>query len=137
MDMAVMGMKEMRKKGLLDDLEVSDEINACSIVVKADIDGRQEDWLVMFKNETHNHPTEIEPFGGRQPASEGDKGTPVGKVICIWCHEGNRKCRSQGKHRSYAARKASPKKDHHWGGCRLQLLRQSDRHCHRTGCGGL
>lgn len=64
MDMAVMGMKEMRKKGLLDDLEVSDEINACSIVVKADIDGRQEDWLVMFKNETHNHPTEIEPFGG-------------------------------------------------------------------------
>jgi phosphoribosylformylglycinamidine synthase len=64
MDMAVMGMKEMRKKGLLDDMEVSDEINACSIVVKADIDGRQEEWLVMFKNETHNHPTEIEPFGG-------------------------------------------------------------------------
>ena len=64
MDIATMGMKELRKRGLLEDLDVSDEINACSIVVKADIDGQQEDWLVMFKNETHNHPTEIEPFGG-------------------------------------------------------------------------
>ncbi|SMP44146.1 phosphoribosylformylglycinamidine synthase [Anoxynatronum buryatiense] len=64
MDLAVIAMKEMRRAGKLDDLEVSDEINACSIIVPADIDGRQEDWLVMFKNETHNHPTEIEPFGG-------------------------------------------------------------------------
>ena len=64
MDMAVIGMKELKKKGLLNDLEVSDEINACSITVNAEIDGKQEEWLVMFKNETHNHPTEIEPFGG-------------------------------------------------------------------------
>lgn len=64
MDLAVIAMKELRKKGLLNDLEVSDEINACSIIVNADIDGKQEEWLVMFKNETHNHPTEIEPFGG-------------------------------------------------------------------------
>lgn len=64
MDMAVIGMKELRKKGLLKDLDVSDEINACSIEVEADIDGKKEKWLVMFKNETHNHPTEIEPFGG-------------------------------------------------------------------------
>jgi phosphoribosylformylglycinamidine synthase len=64
MDVAVIGMKELKKKGLLNDLEVSDEINACSITVNADIDGNQEEWLVMFKNETHNHPTEIEPFGG-------------------------------------------------------------------------
>ncbi len=64
MDIATMAMKEMRKQGTLDDLEVSDEINACSIVVPAEINGKQEDWLVMFKNETHNHPTEIEPFGG-------------------------------------------------------------------------
>lgn len=64
MDIASIGMKELRKKGLLDDLDVSDEINACSIVVNADIDGKNEEWLVMFKNETHNHPTEIEPFGG-------------------------------------------------------------------------
>lgn len=64
MDIAVMGMKELRREGLLDDLDVSDEINACSIVVPAEVNGRVEEWLVMFKNETHNHPTEIEPFGG-------------------------------------------------------------------------
>ncbi|MBC2580368.1 phosphoribosylformylglycinamidine synthase [Clostridium sp. DJ247] len=64
MDIAVIGMKELKKKGLLDDLDESDEINACSIVVDADIENTNEKWLVMFKNETHNHPTEIEPFGG-------------------------------------------------------------------------
>jgi phosphoribosylformylglycinamidine synthase len=64
MDMAIIGMKDLRKKGKLKDLDVSDEINACSIVIDADIDGKMEKWLVMFKNETHNHPTEIEPFGG-------------------------------------------------------------------------
>ncbi|MBS4534648.1 phosphoribosylformylglycinamidine synthase [Clostridium sp. D2Q-14] len=64
MDVATIAMKEMRKKGLLNDLEVSEEINAASIVVEVDIDGEIEEWLVMFKNETHNHPTEIEPFGG-------------------------------------------------------------------------
>ena len=64
MDIAVMGMKALRRKGKLEDLDKSDEINACSIVVEADMDGKKEDWLVMFKNETHNHPTEIEPFGG-------------------------------------------------------------------------
>lgn len=64
MDIAVIGMKALRKQGKLEDLDKSEEINACSIVVKADIDGKDEEWLVMFKNETHNHPTEIEPFGG-------------------------------------------------------------------------
>lgn len=64
MDMATIAMKELRKKGKLDDLDSSDEINACSIVVNVDVDGKNEEWLVMFKNETHNHPTEIEPFGG-------------------------------------------------------------------------
>ncbi|MDR0571156.1 MAG: phosphoribosylformylglycinamidine synthase [Clostridiales Family XIII bacterium] len=64
MDMAVIGAKYMKKQGLLDDLDESEEINACSIRVKADVDGAEEDWVVMFKNETHNHPTEIEPFGG-------------------------------------------------------------------------
>lgn len=64
MDIAVIGMKELKKKGFLNDLDESDEINACSIVVDADVNGKDEKWLVMFKNETHNHPTEIEPFGG-------------------------------------------------------------------------
>lgn len=64
MDIALIGMRSLRKSGKLDDLEESDEINAASIVVNVDIDGKEEEWLVMFKNETHNHPTEIEPFGG-------------------------------------------------------------------------
>ncbi|WP_066505702.1 phosphoribosylformylglycinamidine synthase [Abyssisolibacter fermentans] len=64
MDIATLGMKELKKKGYLDKLDVSEEINACSVVVNAVVNGKNEDWLVMFKNETHNHPTEIEPFGG-------------------------------------------------------------------------
>lgn len=64
MDIALMGMKKLKAEGKLADQEESDEINACSIVVPVEIDGRTEEWLVSFKNETHNHPTEIEPFGG-------------------------------------------------------------------------
>ena len=64
MDMAVMGMKVLKKRGLIPDLDESKEINACSIKVPVTIDGQTEEWLVQFKNETHNHPTEIEPFGG-------------------------------------------------------------------------
>ena len=64
MDLALMAMRKLKKEGMLDDQEESDEINACSIVVPVEIDGKVEEWLVNFKNETHNHPTEIEPFGG-------------------------------------------------------------------------
>ena len=64
MDIALMAMKKLKKDGKLQDMEESDEINACSIVVPVEIDGKTEEWLVFFKNETHNHPTEIEPFGG-------------------------------------------------------------------------
>ena len=64
MDLALMAMRKLKKEGKLQDQEESDEINACSIVVPVEIDGRTEEWLVSFKNETHNHPTEIEPFGG-------------------------------------------------------------------------
>lgn len=64
MDMATIAGKYLRKQGKLDDMEISDEINACSIEISVDVDGKEEPWLLMFKNETHNHPTEIEPFGG-------------------------------------------------------------------------
>ncbi|WKY49154.1 phosphoribosylformylglycinamidine synthase [Eubacteriaceae bacterium ES3] len=64
MDLAVMGTKVLKKRGVLQDLDESEEINACSINIEVDHDGVNEDWLLMFKNETHNHPTEIEPFGG-------------------------------------------------------------------------
>ena len=64
MDLATIGARELKRQGKLDNLDASEEINACSIVIEADIDGQREPWLIMFKNETHNHPTEIEPFGG-------------------------------------------------------------------------
>ena len=64
MDLALLAMRKLKKEGKLQDLEESEEINACSIVVPVEIDGEEQEWLVSFKNETHNHPTEIEPFGG-------------------------------------------------------------------------
>ncbi len=64
MDLATIAVKKLKKENLLDDLDESEEINACSVKIKVDVDGQDEDWILMFKNETHNHPTEIEPFGG-------------------------------------------------------------------------
>ena len=64
MDIATLAAKKLKKDGILKDLDESEEINACSVRITVDVDGRDEDWLLMFKNETHNHPTEIEPFGG-------------------------------------------------------------------------
>lgn len=64
MDIATIAVKKLKKEGKLDNLDVSDEINACSVEVDVDVDGKPQKWLIMFKNETHNHPTEIEPFGG-------------------------------------------------------------------------
>lgn len=64
MDIATLAAKKLKKDGILKDLDESEEVNACSVRIKVDVDGRDEDWLLMFKNETHNHPTEIEPFGG-------------------------------------------------------------------------
>ena len=64
MDVATIAAKELKREGYLDNLDESDEINACSVKVTVDVDGKPQDWLIMFKNETHNHPTEIEPFGG-------------------------------------------------------------------------
>ncbi|MEG1367458.1 MAG: phosphoribosylformylglycinamidine synthase, partial [Oscillospiraceae bacterium] len=64
MDLATIGAKYLKKQGVLKNLDESDEINACSVRITVDNDGQDEDWLLLFKNETHNHPTEIEPFGG-------------------------------------------------------------------------
>ncbi|MDE5771852.1 MAG: phosphoribosylformylglycinamidine synthase [Ruminococcus sp.] len=64
MDLATISARKLKADGLLDDLDESEEINACSVKIKVDVDGQPEDWILMFKNETHNHPTEIEPFGG-------------------------------------------------------------------------
>ncbi|HEX3047476.1 MAG TPA: phosphoribosylformylglycinamidine synthase [Bacillota bacterium] len=84
MDLATIAMKELRLQGKLQDLDESDEINACSIVVNAEIDGRSEEWLVMFKNETHNHPTEIEPFGGAATCLGGAIRDPLSGRVYVY-----------------------------------------------------
>lgn len=77
MDLATINMKELKKNGILDNLEKSDEVNACSIEIKVDVDGKDEDYLLMFKNETHNHPTEIEPYGGAHTCIGGGIRDPL------------------------------------------------------------
>ncbi len=84
MDMAVIGAKYLKKNGLLEDLDESEEINACSIKVTAVVDGKEEDWLVMFKNETHNHPTEIEPFGGAATCLGGAIRDPLSGRVYVY-----------------------------------------------------
>ncbi len=84
MDVALMAMKALKKQGKLEDLDLSDEINACSIVVNAEINGKNEEWLVMFKNETHNHPTEIEPFGGAATCLGGAIRDPLSGRVYVY-----------------------------------------------------
>ncbi len=84
MDVAVIGSKYLQHKGIVDDIDISDEINACSIKVQADIDGEKQDWLVMFKNETHNHPTEIEPFGGAATCLGGAIRDPLSGRVYVY-----------------------------------------------------
>jgi len=84
MDMACIGAKYLKKYDKVDNLDESEEINACSIKVKAKIDGKEEDWLVMFKNETHNHPTEIEPFGGAATCLGGAIRDPLSGRVYVY-----------------------------------------------------
>ena len=84
MDMSCIGAKYLKKHGKVDNLDESEEINACSIKVKAKIDGKEEDWLVMFKNETHNHPTEIEPFGGAATCLGGAIRDPLSGRVYVY-----------------------------------------------------
>ena len=84
MDVALLAMKALKKQGKLNDLDLSEEINACSIIVNADINGKNEEWLVMFKNETHNHPTEIEPFGGAATCLGGAIRDPLSGRVYVY-----------------------------------------------------
>ncbi|AGK96936.1 phosphoribosylformylglycinamidine synthase [Clostridium pasteurianum] len=84
MDVALMAMRELKEDGKLQDLDVSDEINACSIEKEVDIDGKKEKWLIMFKNETHNHPTEIEPFGGAATCIGGCIRDPLSGRVYVY-----------------------------------------------------
>lgn len=84
MDVALMAMRELKAEGKLEDLDTSDEINACSIEKEVDIDGKKEKWLIMFKNETHNHPTEIEPFGGAATCIGGCIRDPLSGRVYVY-----------------------------------------------------
>jgi phosphoribosylformylglycinamidine synthase len=84
MDIATISIKELSSQGFLDNLDVSDEINACSVEVDVDVNGRIEKWLIMFKNETHNHPTEIEPFGGASTCLGGAIRDPLSGRVYVY-----------------------------------------------------
>ena len=81
MDLATIAAKKLKADGKLKDLDESEEINACSVKIKVDIDGNEEDWILMFKNETHNHPTEIEPFGGAATVSYTHLTLPTNSLV--------------------------------------------------------
>ena len=85
MDVATIGTKTLKKRGLLPELDESEEINACSIHVPTKVDGKEQDWLLMFKNETHNHPTEIEPFGGAATCIGGCIRDPLSGRVYVRC----------------------------------------------------
>ncbi len=132
MDMATIGAKTLKKRGLLPELDESEEINACSIHVPATVDGKEQDWLLMFKNETHNHPTEIEPFGGAATCIGGCIRDPLSGRAYV-----HQAMRVTGCGRSPVPlwpdprRQAAPAEavpDRRRG---LFLLRQPDRPCHR------
>ena len=96
MDLAVLGMKKLKKDGLLDNMEESDEINACSIVVPVQFEDKTEEWLISFKNETHNHPTEIEPFGGAATCLGGAIRDPLSGRSYVYQAMRDRLCRPDG-----------------------------------------
>ena len=95
MDLALMGMRRLKRDGKLTDQEETDEINACSVVVPITVDGKEEEWLVNFKNETHNHPTEIEPFGGAATFATRSPAEPMSIRQCALPARRIRPARSQ------------------------------------------
>ena len=134
MDMATIGTKYLKKHGMVDNLDESDEINACSIEVPVEIDGKTEQWLVQFKNETHNHPTEIEPFGGAATCLGGAIRDPLsGRAYVYQADARHRQRRPDGAVQGYAQGQAAHAEDHDGRGRGLFVLRQPDRPGDRPG----
>ena len=132
MDIATIGTKMLKKRGLLPELDESEEINACSIHVPAKVNGEEQDWLLMFKNETHNHPTEIEPFGGAATCIGGCIRDPLSGRAYV--HQAMRVTGGGDPRKTLAetlARKAPPAQAGADRGGGLFVLRQPDRPCHR------
>ncbi len=135
MDVGTLAAKVLKKRGELPNLDESEEINACSIHIPVDVDGEEQDWLLMFKNETHNHPTEIEPFGGAATCIGGCHPRPALRPgLCLSGHARHRLRRSPRPHGRDAGGQAAPAQAGHHRRRRLLFLRQPDRPGHRP-CG--
>ena len=120
MDMGTIGAKWLKSKGVLTGLDESEEINACTVKCKVDVDGEEQDWLYLFKNETHNHPTEIEPFGGAATCLGGAIRDPlVGPQLRVPGHARHRCSQPAGARVRDAARQAAAAQAGHHGRCRL------------------
>ncbi len=134
MDLALMAMKKLKAEGKLADQEESDEINACSIVVPIEVDGVEEEWLVNFKNETHNHPTEIEPFGGAATCLGGAIRDPLsGRTYVYQAMRITGAADPTVSVKDTLKGKLPQKKLVRRGCTRLQFLRKPDRSCNRSG----
>ena len=129
MDIATIGAKVLKRRGLLPEIDESEEINACSIHVAAQVNGKPQDWLLMFKNETHNHPTEIEPFGGAATCIGGCIRDPLSGRAYV-----HQAMRLTGGDPVRQAAPAQARPDRRGG---LLLLRQPDRPGHRAGQRGI
>ena len=132
MDLAVMGAKKLKKDGILTDQEETDEINACSIIVPVEVDGKKQEWLIQFKNETHNHPTEIEPFGGAATCLGGAIRDPLsGRAYVYQAMRVTGAADPENTHGADAAGPASAEEAGPGSCPRLQLLREPGRPGHR------
>ena len=128
MDMATIAVKELKAAGKLQNLDESDEINACTIIIPVDVDGVEEEWLLLFKNETHNHPTEIEPFGGAATCLGGCIRDPLsGRSYVYQAMRVTGAMDSSGRHRAITLKGSRPAHADDRRGQGLQLLRQPDR----------
>ncbi len=138
MDLALMAMKKLKAEGKLEDQEESDEINACSIVVPVEIDGKTEEWLVNFKNETHNHPTEIEPFGGAATCLGGAIRDPLsGRTYVYQAMRVTGAADPTVSVKETMKGQTASEKDCPRSGSRIQLLRKPDRTGNRLCKGNL
>lgn len=102
--------KRIKEKGMLKDLDESEEINACSIQAEILVDGKPEEYLIMFKNETHNHPTEIEPFGGAATCLGGAIRDPLSGRVYVSSNESNRMWRPKNISKRYITKQTATKK---------------------------
>ena len=133
MDLGTIAARVLKAEGRLPRLDESEEINACTVKITVQTDRGPEPWLLLFKNETHNHPTEIEPFGGAATCIGGAIRDPLSGRAYVRGHARHRRGRSPVPGGADAPRQAAPEEARHHRRRGLQLLRQPDRPCHRSG----